>query len=344
MRLMVIGGAGYVGSHFVFEALRAGHEVCVYDNLSRGHRAAIPSQANFVHGDIRDISALGKAISLFEPEAILHYAAYALVGESVSSPELYYGNNIEGTRSLVEALVGLYRSEPAKSPVLVFSSTCAIFGSPDSLPVHEEVVKNPESPYGFTKLACENLLRDACKAYGIKAMALRYFNACGADRSGLIGELHEPETHLIPNVLRSLQAEKTLSLFGNDYPTKDGSCIRDYVHVTDLAISHLAACQYLVKADAGVFETINLGTGNGYSNLEIMKMAGDIVGKKLKFEASPRRPGDAVALYADNAKAKSLLGFQTEHSSIENILRTAWKFVENGEKPEASSFDPGSNE
>lgn len=327
MKFFVIGGAGYVGSHFVLEAKRQGHDVVVYDNLSTGHRGAVPEGVEFCEGDILDERQLASVLKSCQPDVVLHYAALALVGESVEKPGLYYKNNVDGTRAMLDSILTAGLNCP-----VVFSSTCAIFGSPNSLPIDEEAEKKPESPYGFTKYACEKLLEDYVRAYSMKISAIRYFNACGADKTGNIGEAHNPETHLIPLLLRRILDGQTLTVFGNDYPTRDGSNVRDYIHVTDLAISHIEAAKYLMKHEGAVFEPFNLGTGDGYTTLEIISECEKALGKKANYAIGGRRPGDAVALYANNKKVKEVLGFSPEHSSLENILETAWSWHSNGEK------------
>lgn len=327
MKFFVIGGAGYVGSHFVLEAIRQGHEAVVYDNLSTGHKQAVPPGIKLIEGDILDEGKLTECLSSENPDVVLHYAALALVGESVEKPGLYYRNNVEGTRSMLDSII----ASGLKCPV-VFSSTCAIFGSPKSLPINEDADKFPESPYGFTKYACEKLLEDYVNAYGMKVSPIRYFNACGADQSGNIGEAHNPETHLIPLLLRRILDGNTLTVFGNDYPTRDGSNVRDYIHVTDLAVSHIEAAKYLIGCDKPTFEPFNLGTGDGYTTLEIIKECEKTLNKKANYEIGARRAGDAIALYADNKKAKEILNFSPAHSSLENILNTAWNWHSSGEK------------
>ena len=327
MKFFVIGGAGYVGSHFVLEAQRQGHDVVVYDNLSTGHRAAVPSNVEFIEGDILDENTLASSLKETKPDVVLHYAALALVGESVEKPGLYYKNNVDGTRAMLDSIL----AAGLKCPV-VFSSTCAIFGSPDKLPIDENADKKPESPYGFTKYACEKLLEDYVKAYGMKISAIRYFNACGADKSGNIGEAHDPETHLIPLLLKRILDGQALTVFGNDYPTRDGSNVRDYIHVTDLAVSHIEAAKYLCGYEGPVFEPFNLGTGDGYTTLEIISECEKVLGKKANFTIGARRPGDAVALYANNKKVKDVLNFVPAHSSLKNILETAWTWHSAGEK------------
>lgn len=321
MRFLVIGGAGYIGSHFVWEALRQGHSCVVYDNLSRGHRAAVPSDVKFIKADLLDKESLKKTLLEDNFDSIFHFAAFALVGESVTEPDLYYENNGEGVRGLLNVMRAI-KSQAS----LVFSSTCAIFGTPDRLPMVEDDAKAPISPYGRSKLLAEWLIEDACRAYGIRAMALRYFNACGADPSGSIGEAHEPETHLLPNVIRSALAGQELTVFGRDFPTRDGTCVRDYIHVSDLADAHIKSAAYLQSKPAGTFETANLGTGRGYTNLEVIEGVEKVLGQKLNYKFGPRRPGDPAELFADNSKAKRLIGFVCRYSELDSIIRTAMQW------------------
>jgi UDP-glucose 4-epimerase len=322
MKFFVTGGAGYVGSHFVKTASDAGHTCLVFDNLERGHREAVDARAQLIVGDTRRREEIVAALQGFEPDVVLHYAAYALVAESVKDPVMYFENNVGGLENLIDAM------KQAKCLVpLVFSSTCAVFGTPTKLPMSEDDPKKPESPYGESKLKAEQLLARKVKEYGFAAMALRYFNACGADASGTIGEDHDPETHLIPNLLKAVSGNQAVSVFGNDYPTPDGSCIRDYIHVTDLAESHLLAAKYLRSlGTVSLFDATHIGSGTGYSNLEIVKEVEKTVKQKVQIITAPRRPGDPAQLYADNSKAKKLLGFTPKHSSMENIIKTAWKW------------------
>ncbi len=321
MKLLVLGGAGYIGSHFVKEALQAGHQCTVFDNLSLGHRSFVPKAAQFIEGDLLNREQLSKAIAQVEPDFILHYAAKALVGESVSSPDLYYSNNVVGTFNLLDVL-----KEQKKSVGLVFSSSCAIFGSPEKMPVSESMPKNPQSPYGWSKLICEQMISDFCHAYGQSAFCLRYFNAAGADGCAHIGEKHDPETHLIPNILLRARDGETLTIFGDNYNTPDGTCVRDYVHVTDLAFTHLIACEKLYTGECKGFNTLNLGSGKGYSNLEVVKMAEKVIGKPIQYVIGEARQGDASALWAANEKAKRILSYDFKHSSLENIITTAWNW------------------
>lgn len=318
MRFLVIGGAGYIGSHFVWEALRQGHSCVVYDNLSRGHRASVPREVKLIQADLLDKETLRTTLRDDHFDGIFHFAAFALVGESVQEPDLYYENNGEGVRCLLNAM----RAEKSTAG-LIFSSTCAIFGTPNKVPMVEHDPKLPISPYGRSKLVAEWLIEDACKAYGLRAMALRYFNACGADPSGEIGEDHQPETHLIPNVIASALSGKELSIFGNDFPTRDGTCVRDYIHVSDLADAHIKAAQHILSLKPGAFDVVNLGTGRGYSNLEIVQAVERVLGRKIPYKFADRRPGDPAELYADNTKAKQVLGFTSRHSDLETIISTA---------------------
>lgn len=321
MRALVIGGAGYVGSSLIRRYEDCGWEWRVYDNLSRGHRRAVPDTVDFNEGDIRNTDHLQQVIESFRPDVIFHYAAYALVGESMQQPDLYYDNNVSGMHSL---LMAIQRSGVNSS--LVFSSTCAVFGTPDKLPMVEDGPKHPESPYGRSKWMCEQMIADHCQAYGLRAMALRYFNASGADLDGSHGEDHDPETHLIPNLMMAARDGKPFTLFGDDFNTKDGTCVRDYIHVLDLAKAHMMAADWLQSAKPGSFNALHLGTGQGYSNLEVLRAVEAVVGKSIDFSYGPRRPGDPAALYADTTKVRHVLEWQPEHSDIETICRSAWSW------------------
>lgn len=321
MKFLIIGGAGYIGSHFVRVAEDRGYECHVYDNLSLGHRGSLRSSTLLYEADLLDSKALSQAIKAIEPDAIFHFAANALVGESVSNPAKYYRNNVEGVRTLLEAMKALHVTTP-----LIFSSSCAVFGVPTRLPIAEDDPKTPFSPYGRSKLMAEYLIEDYTKAYQLRAMSLRYFNACGAHPSAEIGEDHEPETHLIPNILRAAMRGETLKIFGSDFPTPDGTCLRDYIHVMDLAESHIEAALYLIKQDLGSYDVMHLGTGRGYSNLEIVKAVGQVLKQNVAFELADPRPGDPPALYSATDKARKILGFEASHSSLENIITTAWSW------------------
>lgn len=321
MTFLIIGGAGYIGSHFIRHCLDQNHQCVAYDNLSTGHSHAVDKRCPLIEGDLLDADKLRETIKEHKVSAIFHFAAKALVGESVDHPSLYYVNNVEGVRTLLELL----RTEFKELP-LVFSSTCAVMGIPKSLPIKESDEKNPISPYGKTKLVAEFLIEDYARAYGLRGISLRYFNACGAHSSGDIGEAHEPETHLIPNIIKKALKGETLQVFGQNFDTPDGTCVRDYIHVTDLAIAHLKAVEKLFKEKAGFYDVMQLGTGKGYSNLEIIKATEKVMQQEIDYEMSEPRPGDPASLYASIEKAQSYLDFEPKHSSLENILGTALRW------------------
>lgn len=321
MRFFVIGGAGYIGSHFVAESLRQGHSCVIYDNLSRGHRQAVPTEVPLVEGDMLDTKLLASTLKEHQPDAIFHYAALALVGESVQHPDLYYRNNVTGVISLLEAMVA---TDCQAS--LIFSSSCAVFGVPKKLPIAENDPKQPFSPYGRSKLMAEYVIEDYAQKFGFRAMALRYFNACGADVSGTIGEDHFPETHLIPNVLKAVMSGGAVTIYGKEYNTRDGTCVRDYIHVTDLAEVHIRAAAWLPKQRPGTFEAIHVGTGHGYSNLELVEAIQKNLGVAVNVEYGQPRPGDPASLYADNTKAKQLLDFEPHYSDLGTIIRSSWEW------------------
>lgn len=318
MKILVTGGAGYIGSHFAKYLIGNNHKVCVLDNLSRGHREAVPQNAEFVKADLLDPESLNGAIKIFQPEAVVHFAAFAYVGESVEKPEIYYLNNVVGSYNLIRACV----ENGVKN--FVFSSTCSIYGNPVKVPISEEQDSNPINPYANTKLIIETLLHDFETAHGMKSVCLRYFNAAGADTNSEIGESHEPESHLIPLVIFTAQKKRVkILVFGNDYETPDGTCIRDYIHVNDLADAHLRALNYL--ADGGESTIINLGTGDGNSVLEIIEKSKKITGKEIPIEVVGRRAGDPAILVADNKKAQTVLGWKPQFG-IEEIIQTAWNW------------------
>ncbi len=324
MKFLVIGGAGYIGSHFIYEAIAQDHECLAYDNLSTGHREAVHPQSAFQEGDIHDRAKLVETIEAFQPDAIFHFAAFALVGESTENPSKYYYNNVEGVRVLLEVVRG-----HAKNASIIFSSTCAVFGEPSSLPIDEGQIKNPISPYGRSKLMAEYLLEDYAKAYGLRAVSLRYFNACGAHSSGAIGEGHDPETHLIPNVIGAALGRQSLKIFGDDFPTDDGSCIRDYIHVEDLAAGHILAQEYIGRQAPGSYDVFHLGTGNGFSNLQIVREVEAVMGKEIDYTIGERRLGDPPQLFASIQKAKELLGFHPQKSDLKTIISSAIKWHKN---------------
>lgn len=325
MKFLVIGGAGYVGSHFVAEAMRQGHQCYVYDNLSTGHEQAVLGCAELIRNDVRRQVPLAEAIDRIEPDVVLHYAASALVGESVIDPRKYYDNNVLGMKSVLEVL-----SRVKTKAALIFSSTCAVYGPGDGQPLDEHVFRQPTSPYGKSKLVCEFMIEDFCQAYGLKAMCLRYFNAAGADAIKNIGESHDPETHLIPILLDKALSGGVVEIFGQDYPTADGTCVRDYIHVTDLAEYHLRAADFLAKAASGTCEAVNLGTGIGWSNLQVVGAVKKVTAREVKFRMAPRRPGDPPALVAKADKALALFGYRPQHSDLEGIVASAMKWEETG--------------
>jgi UDP-arabinose 4-epimerase len=317
--VLVTGGAGYVGSHACKALARRGMLPVTFDSLVTGHRAAV-KWGPFEHGDLADRSRLGDVIQTYKPKAVLHFAASAYVGESVTDPAKYYRNNVGATLSLLECLRG---SDCRK---IVISSSCATYGIPDRLPLTEDTPQAPINPYGRSKLMVEHILQDYCQSYDLAGTALRYFNAAGADLENEIGESHDPETHLIPLVLQAAGSPETpLTMMGDDYPTPDGTCIRDYVHVTDLADAHVKAIGYL--ADAHGFSAFNLGTGHGYSVRSIIDTVEDVTRLAVAVKRGARRPGDPAALIASTVKAQEVLGWTAQHSDIGTIVRTAWAWA-----------------
>jgi UDP-arabinose 4-epimerase len=316
--VLVTGGAGFIGSH-TCKALRANGIVPVaVDNLSRGNERAV-RWGPLERADIRDREAMKSIISRYRPEAVIHFAASAYVGESVSSPASYYDNNVAGTLALLEACLesNLLR--------IIFSSSCATYGIPDKLPITESSPQRPINPYGRTKLVCEQVIADYAEAYHLKYVILRYFNACGADPQGEIGEWHQPETHLIPRALMAAAGLlEQLEIFGNDYDTADGTCVRDYIHVTDLARGHCAALAHLSRAGGNI--AVNLGTGKGASINEVLEAIARNTGRIVPVKFLPRRPGDPPALVADPSLARSLLGFSARYSDLDSIIKTASPF------------------
>lgn len=318
MRVFVTGGAGYVGSHCVRRLVVAGHDVTVYDNLEYGHRQAVTRGATFIEGDLADKAKLDEVLGDGNFDAAMHFAAYLNVGESVVKPLLYYRNNVANTINLLEAM------QQAQVRRVVFSSSCAVYGVPDELPITEGLPKNPINPYGATKLTMEWLLRDSATAWGLGSVALRYFNAAGAAADGAIGEDHDPEVHLIPLVLKvALRQSESISIFGNDYPTPDGTCIRDYVHVEDLAEAHLLAIEGLAEGHA---EAFNVGTGRGHSVLEIVAAARRVTDHPIPARITQRRPGDPPALYADSSQLRRRYGWKPRYADIEDTIATAWRW------------------
>ena len=327
MIVLVVGGAGYIGSHMVKRLDRAGHRVVTLDNLSLGHRDAVLA-GDFIHGDLMDRDGLGRVFADRRFDLVMHFAASARVGESVREPRHYYANNVVGALNLLGAMLdaGVRR--------LIFSSTCATYGVPAAVPITEDHPQRPINPYGNTKLVIERALADYGPAYGLKSVALRYFNAAGCDRDGHLDERHEPETHIIPLVLREAarvlaggaRAATTLTVFGDDYATPDGTCVRDYIHVEDLCAAHVMAMEALRPGDSSAY---NLGIGRGYSVKEVVESANGVTGIDVPIEYGPRRPGDPAILYADSRKIQNELGWSPRYTEIDAIVSTAWNWLEN---------------
>ncbi|MDC0421746.1 UDP-glucose 4-epimerase GalE [Hellea sp.] len=316
--ILVVGGAGYIGSHVCKAIHENGGRPIVFDNLSTGHRHAV-RWGDLMEGDIRDADALDKAFQTYKPTVVIHLASCIEVGEGEVNPEKFYDVNVIGSLSLLNSM------RRNKINQIIFSSTCATYGDTQNLPLRETEPQVPVSVYGQTKHFVENLLRSYAKAYGLQYAILRYFNASGADADGNIGEEHNPETHLIPNALKAAaKIGGTMKLFGDDYDTPDGTCVRDYIHVTDLADAHLLSKEALKKG----IETleVNVGTGIGISVLELLNTIKYVTGHEVPYDIAPKRSGDVAKLYADVSKAEEILGFKAKHSSIENIIRTAWNF------------------
>lgn len=319
MNVLVVGGAGYIGSHCVRQLIAAGHRPVVLDNLVYGHRAAVARGVKLYDGNLGDEALVGRILRDEKIEIVMHFAAYCYVGESVTDPLKYYFNNVVATLHLLKAMVDTGVKK------FVFSSTCATFGVPATLPIHETMPQAPINPYGQTKLDIEHALKALAAANGLSFAAFRYFNAAGAAEDGSIGEDHNPETHLIPVAIDvAIGKRPHLQLFGTDYPTPDGTCLRDYVHVDDLSRAHIAVFPQLDQPGAQLF--YNLGTGTPTSNREVIRAVEKIVGKPVKVIESPRRPGDPPALFADSAKAKRELGWNVKYPDIESTVATAWKW------------------
>jgi UDP-glucose-4-epimerase GalE len=318
--ILVTGGAGYIGSHAVLALRAAGESVVVFDDLREGHRGAVAPEVPVVQGDLADQALLEKTIRERKVGAVMHFAARCYVGESVQNPAKYVRDNALGMHHLLEAM----RATDVKR--IVFSSTCATYGVPERMPITEELERRPINPYGITKRFCEEQLEMYCRAHGFAAVALRYFNAAGADPQGRLGEWHEPETHLIPNILRSVLSGgvRPLEVFGADYPTKDGTCIRDYVHVEDLATAHRAALGIMKP---GLFEPINLGTKLGHSVLEVIAAARKVTGAKIEYVVKPRRAGDPPVLICGGDKAQRVLGFQPKWTDVVDVVAHSWKWL-----------------
>ncbi len=319
MAILVLGGAGYIGSHTVYELIDAGREVVVADNLITGFKAAVHPKAKFYQIDLRNRVELDELFENEEIDGVIHFAAFSQVGESMSKPLKYYENNLWGTTVLLQSMVAHGVDK------IVFSSTAATYGEPERIPILENDRTQPTNCYGETKLAMEKMMRWTGGAHPLHYVALRYFNACGAHMSGSIGEAHNPETHLIPLILQvPLGVREKVSIFGDDYPTKDGTCVRDYIHVTDLAQAHILALDYLMKG--GKSNVFNLGNGVGFTVKEVIDVARRVTGHPIPAEISPRRAGDPAQLVASSEKAKSVLGWKPQYDSLETIVDSAWKW------------------
>jgi UDP-glucose 4-epimerase len=319
--ILVTGGAGYIGSHAVLALQQAGYPVVVLDNLVYGHRDIVEKvlQTELVVGDTNDRALLDRLFADHAIGAVMHFAAYAYVGESVTTPGKYYRNNVTGTLTLLEAMVA------ASVKQFVFSSTCATYGVPTIVPIPEDHPQSPINPYGATKLMVERILADFDQAYDFKSVSFRYFNAAGADPQGRLGEDHQPETHLIPLVLMAALGKlDSIAIFGTDYPTPDGTCIRDYIHVTDLAQAHVLGLEYLFKG--GQSDVFNLGNGSGFSVKEVIETARQVTGKDIVAVEHDRRPGDPPALVGSGEKARTMLGWSPEYADLHKILTHAWQW------------------
>ena len=317
MAILVLGGAGYIGSHTVYELIAAGRDVVVADNLLTGFRAAVHPRARFYEADIRDRAAMARIFEREDVEGVIHFAASSQVGESMADPLKYYDNNLCGTTALLEVMVAHGVDK------IVFSSTAAAYGEPERVPILEDDPTNPTNCYGETKLAMERMMGWVSRAHGLRYVALRYFNACGAHPGGAIGEAHSPETHLIPLILQVPNGQRdSIAVFGDDYPTRDGTCVRDYIHVTDLAQAHILALDYLLRG--GENEVFNLGNGVGFTVSEVVEAARRVTGHPLPVKISPRRAGDPAQLVASSEKARAVLGWRPELDCLDTIISTAW--------------------
>jgi UDP-glucose 4-epimerase len=322
--VLVVGGAGYIGSHVVLDLVRHNYNVLVLDDLSEGHREAVDSRADFVCANINDAAALDNVFIKYSVDIVMHFSAFAYVGESVSNPQKYYINNVCATINLLSAML---RHNVKR---FIFSSSCATFGTPNYIPIDEAHPQNPINPYGATKLMVERILKDYHDAYGFNFCVLRYFNAAGADPCGCIGESHRIETHLIPLVLKTLTGEKeNIDIFGSDYDTPDGTCIRDYVHVCDLSAAHRLAMELILDCHSACAHFVNLGTGSGTSVKDIIKACEDVTERRVPVIIAARRAGDPSALVACAGYAKKLLGWSAAFTDIRGIIKTAWEWEQN---------------
>jgi len=318
-KILVTGGAGYIGSHTVRLLLRQGHDVAVVDNLSKGHRHNVPADRLY-ELNLTDTSALAELMRKFKPEAVIHFAAFIAVGESMREPERYFANNVGGSLSLLTAMVQTGVKH------IVFSSTAAVYGNPHATPILEDFPIQPVNPYGESKVVVETMLRWFDEIHHLSSVPLRYFNASGADPDGGLGEEHDPETHLIPLLFRAVLTGDPVTIFGQDYPTPDGTCIRDYIHVNDLAQAHILAVEHLVGG--GASDRFNVGTGTGHSVLEVVRAVEEVTGKKVPYTTGPRREGDPPALVAASDKLRSKLGWKPQYTDLRTIVEHAWRFEE----------------
>ena len=319
MSILVLGGAGYIGSHTALELIRTGESVIIADNLATGHIEAVPKDAKFYLGDLYDKAFLDNIFENEQIDAVIHFAAYSLVGESVVNPLKYYDNNLCGTKILLDSMVEHHIDK------IVFSSTAATYGEPENIPILETDRTQPTNPYGETKLAMEKMFYWTSKAHGLRYVSLRYFNACGADKSGKIGEVHNPESHLIPLILQVPNGKReSISIYGTDYDTPDGTCIRDYIHVTDLADAHILSLEYLNKNNQS--NQFNLGNGQGFSVREVIESVKRVTGRNFNVTQTQRREGDPAILIGSSKKAKDTLGWDPQYVNIDKIIETAWNW------------------
>ena len=322
MAILVLGGAGYIGSHTVYELIDAGREVVIADNLETGHIEAVHPKARFYQGDIRDRAFVDSVFESEQIDGVIHFAANSLVGESMTNPLKYYDNNLCGTKVLLESMVAHGIDK------IVFSSTAATYGEPERVPILETDRTEPTNCYGETKLSMEKMFKWTGLAHGLRFVSLRYFNACGAHVSGNIGEAHNPESHLIPLILQVPNGKREfISIYGDDYDTKDGTCIRDYIHVTDLAQAHILAMDYLMNG--GESNIFNLGNGVGFTVKEVIDTAREVTGHPIPAKTTPRRAGDPAQLIASSDKARSVLGWNPQHADLKEIISTAWNWHKN---------------
>ena len=322
MTILVLGGAGYIGSHTVYELIEAGKQVVIADNLETGHIEAVHPKAKFYQGDIRDRAFVDSVFDNEQIDGVIHFAANSLVGESMTNPLKYYDNNLCGTKVLLESMVAHGIDK------IVFSSTAATYGEPERVPILETDRTEPTNCYGETKLSMEKMFKWTGLAHGLRFVSLRYFNACGAHVSGKIGEAHNPESHLIPLILQVPNGKRDfISIFGDDYDTKDGTCIRDYIHVTDLAQAHILAMDYLMNG--GESNIFNLGNGVGFTVKEVIDTAREVTGHPIPAKTTPRRAGDPAQLIASSEKARRVLGWHPEHADLREIIETAWNWHKN---------------